>query len=221
MARSAVLLDADGTLVDSTYHHALAWKRAFASHGFDVPTAWIHRRIGQGSGQLMEALVGEAHEDVKKAWRREFDGLRAEVRLLPGAREVVRELAGRGLAVVLATSSEPEDVQVVVAMLDVGESLSVVTSAGDVEQAKPEPDVVTEALAAAGVGAGESLAVGDSVWDVEAARRAGVDCVCVTTGGTSEPELREAGALAVYPTLVELAADLNRGPLARLLARDA
>jgi beta-phosphoglucomutase-like phosphatase (HAD superfamily) len=101
----AVLFDVDGTLVDSNYHHALAWRRGFLASGHDVPTAAVHRRIGMGSSQLMEALIGRADDAVKDRWRTEFTRLRDELEALPGAADLLRAVAGRGASVVLATSS--------------------------------------------------------------------------------------------------------------------
>lgn len=194
----AVLFDIDGTLVDTNYLHAVAWRRAFVAAGYDVPTARIHRRIGMGGSQLMEALIGEPRDDVQAGWRREFEPLKPDIRALPGAAALLRAVAARG-RVVLASSSEPDDVEALIDALDVDDAITAVTTAGDVEAAKPEPDVFEVALERAGVEASRAIAVGDSVWDVEAAARAGLVCVGVLTGGSGQAELEDAGAVAVYP----------------------
>jgi HAD superfamily hydrolase (TIGR01509 family) len=214
----AVLFDIDGTLVDSNYHHALAWRRGFLARGYDVPTAAIHRRIGMGSSLLMEALIGDADDEVKASWRTEFTQLRGELEPLPGAADLLRAIAGRGASVVLATSSEEEDVEVLLDAIDAADAIAGVTSAGDVDEAKPDPEVFRTALEVAGCGPGEAIAVGDTVWDVEAAARTGLDCIGVLTGGISEAELRDAGAVAVYADLEQLLAGLDASPIGRLLA---
>ncbi len=215
--RTAVLFDIDGTLVDSNYLHVSAWRRAFVAHGYDVPSASIHRHIGQGSGQLMGDLIGHSDDAVKAAWREGFTELRPEVQVLPGVRDLLKDLADRGVAVVLATSSEPEDVEALIEAIDVGDAVTGVTDSGDVDEAKPDPEVFEKALELAGCGAGSAIAVGDTVWDVAAARRAGLDCIGLTTGGISAAELLEAGAVAVYGSAAELHEALERGPLGRLL----
>jgi HAD superfamily hydrolase (TIGR01509 family) len=214
----AVLFDIDGTLVDSNYHHALAWRRALLAHGHDVPTAEIHRRIGMGSPQLMEQLIGRPDDAVKSAWRDEFRGLQGELRALPGAADLLRDLARRGCTIVLATSSEEEDVEALLDAIDAPDAIAGLTSSGDVEEAKPDPEVFAAALEVAGRGADEAIAVGDTVWDVEAARRCGLDCVGVLTGGISAAELLQAGAVAVHRDLVELRRSIDDGPIGALLA---
>jgi HAD superfamily hydrolase (TIGR01509 family) len=210
----AVLFDVDGTLTDTNYLHSIAWWRAFIASGEFVPTAWIHRRIGMGSSLLMQDLIGEARDDVKKRWRVEFDELKGEIRALPGARDLLQSVAARGADVVLATSAEEADVEALLHAIDAGDAISVVTSAGDVDEAKPSPDVFTVALEKTHHRAEDAIVVGDTVWDVEAARRAGLDCVCVLTGGIGRDELEQAGAVAVYRDPRELLEQLDSSPLA-------
>jgi HAD superfamily hydrolase (TIGR01509 family) len=215
--RPAVLFDVDGTLVDTNYLHALAWRRAFLDHGFDIPTAEVHRRVGMGSDRLMRELLGAERDDVSEGRRRHFDALKPEIRALPGARELLEDVARRGGRVVLATSSEEGDVEALLDALDPGDEVLAVTSSGDVEEAKPAPDVFRAALDKAGTPPEAALAVGDTVWDVEAARRSGLDCVTVMTGGISRLELLDAGAAAVYHDLNELREGLDDSPIGKLL----
>jgi HAD superfamily hydrolase (TIGR01509 family) len=218
-ANAAVLLDVDGTLVDSNYLHVLAWSRSFAEHRLDVPMAAIHRRVGMGSDKLMESLVGEDREELNEAHSRHFAPLRSELRLLPGARDLLFALAERGLRVVLATSAKAEDLDALQKVLDAGDAIAHITSSKDVSTAKPAPDIFEVARDAAGVPHERVIAVGDTVWDVEAAGRAGIACVCVTTGGISAAELREAGAAAVYNDCAELLSRLDESPIGALLRR--
>lgn len=214
---AVVLLDIDGTLVDTTYHHAIAWWRAFQRHGHDVTVTEVHRRIGMGSDQLVESILGRHDAEVKQAHSHYYAPALQELRRLPGARELVRHCADRGLTVVLATSSKPEQVDMLVATLDAGDAVAHVTDAGDAEQAKPAPDLLQAALDEVGGRPGRAVLVGDTVWDVGAARQAGLPCVGVLTGGISEVELREAGAVAVYRDPAALLDGFDASPLARLL----
>lgn len=215
--RTGVIFDIDGTLVDTTYLHTAAWRRAFLDHGLDVLTVDIHRRIGMGSGLLLEELTGAKRDDLKDAWRKHFEALKPEIRALPGAPELLRTVADSGAAVVLASSSEEEDVADLLDALGVHDVLDVVTSSGDVDEAKPDPEVFEVAMARAGLDADHAIVVGDTVWDIEAAARCGLSCVGVLTGGISEGELRQAGAVAVYRTPRDLLDDLADGPLAPFL----
>lgn len=215
-----MLLDVDGTLVDSNYLHALAWARSFAEHGItDVPTAEIHRRIGMGSSELLEALVGKDRDDLNDGHTRHYAGMRDDLKLLPGARELLFTLQRRGLRVVLATSAKPEDLDALRRVLDADAAISHITSSQDVPNAKPAPDLFAVAHQRSGVPQGRSVAVGDTVWDVQASSAAGIPCVCVTTGGISEAELRDAGAAAVYRDCAELLQRLEESPIAALLER--
>ncbi|MGH9177836.1 MAG: HAD family hydrolase [Acidimicrobiales bacterium] len=215
-----VVFDLDGTLVDSNYLHVIAWSRAFHEAGCWAPTAKIHRMVGVGSSLLVkEVLGGEAPvEEVAKAHGRQFDRLKPELRAFPEARELLEDVAARGARVVLATSSREEDVEALVATFGATDAIAATTAGADVEEAKPEPDVLEVAMEKGGVDPQSAVLVGDSVWDVEAARRAGIPCVAVLTGGTSRAELEEAGAAAVYRDVADLRAHLDSSPLEALLA---
>jgi HAD superfamily hydrolase (TIGR01509 family) len=217
-ADAAAIVDVDGTLVDSSYLTTVAWARAFADNGHVVPMARIHRLIGMGGGRLVEEVLGHADPALQEAHRRHYGPMRAEVRRLPGAADLLRTLADRGIAVVLATSAKPEELEDLLRVLDAGDAILEVVSAGDVERSKPDPDPFARAVEAAGVGPERAVAIGDSVWDVETARRCGIRCVGVTTGGISEQELRDAGAVAVFADAAELAARLDDSPFGALAA---
>jgi len=215
---TAALLDLDGTLVDTNYHHAIAWYRAFRDHGIVLPVWRLHRHIGMGGDQLVAAVAGEEVErdlgdDLRGAHSRHFHELIGEVQLMADARELVEALHDRGAAVVLASSSNEDDLNHFRSMLDVDDLLAGATSSADVEAAKPEPDIICAAVQKA-PGAERSVMVGDSTWDCEAARRAGVASVALLTGGFSEQELRDAGAVAVFASLGELIEHLDETPLA-------
>jgi HAD superfamily hydrolase (TIGR01549 family) len=205
------ILDVDGTLVDTNYQHAIAWYRALRGAGRTLPLAVLHRHIGMGGDQLVGAVAGEDFErehgdEVRAAEKEEYGRLIGEVAALEGATELVRTLRDRGVTVVLASSAKEDEIEHYVGLLGV-EGLPYTTS-DDVEATKPEPDLVNAALAKAG-GGGEAIMLGDSTYDCEAAARAGVRTIGLLTGGFSEQELREAGAIAVHRRLADVMADLG------------
>jgi HAD superfamily hydrolase (TIGR01509 family) len=209
------LLDLDGTLVDSNYHHALSWFRAIRGEGLIAPVWRIHRHIGMGGDQLVPRLLGDevesAHGDaLRAAWRRHYDGTLPEVAPCPGAHDLLLALRERGVAVVFASSAPKEHLARYVEILDADGLYDAATTADDVERTKPAPNVVHVALD--GRDPGEALMIGDSPYDCEAAAGAGVDTVCVLTGGYSRAELEAAGAAAVYEDLGELTANILVGP---------
>jgi HAD superfamily hydrolase (TIGR01509 family) len=214
---AAAILDIDGTLVDTNFHHAIAWYRAFRQHGELLPIWRIHRHIGMGGDQLVESLCGEEVENAKGDDVRAAEGvlymaLIEEVEPLHGARDLIVDLKDRGHAVILASSAKAPEVEHYLDLLDARELADGWTSSADVEATKPEPDLVQAAVEKAGGGA--AVMVGDSTWDCEAAKRAGVATVAVLTGGFSEGELRDAGAVAVYRSIDELRQSLDDTPLA-------
>jgi HAD superfamily hydrolase (TIGR01509 family) len=217
-ARIAVL-DVDGTLVDSNYQHALAWYRAFRSLGETFPVWRIHRLIGMGGDQLVAALGGDEVEErigdqARERWVQEADPLMAEVALLPGARELVVALKERGRRVVLASSGKPHHVDRALDLLEVRDVVDGWTTSEDVEATKPAPDLLHVALKKIGEPAdAPSVVVGDSVYDVEAAKNAGMPAIVVRSGGFGDDELRKAGAVAIYDTPGDLAAALDETDL--------
>jgi HAD superfamily hydrolase (TIGR01509 family) len=213
----AAILDIDGTLVDTNFHHAIAWYRAFKQHRIVLPIWRIHRHIGMGGDQLIAALCNDATEeelgdDIRTAEKALYFELIDEVRPLEGSRELIEDLKDRGHSVVLASSAKADEVEHYLDLLDARELADGWTTSADVESTKPEPDLLTAAMEKAGDE--EAVMVGDTTWDCEAAKRAGIQTVAVLTGGFSEAELREAGATAVFQSMEELRGSLDDTPLA-------
>ncbi len=215
-----VVLDVDGTLVDTNYQHAIAWHRALRAHGHVVQLWEIHRHIGMGGDQLVGALIGEEGERTDGEAIREAEGdaygeLIGEVQAMHGATELLRELREDGAKAILASSAKAEEVEHYVELLGAGDLVEGWTTAADVERTKPHPDLVHAAIEKIGC-EGPVAMVGDSTWDVKAAEAAGVPTLAVLTGGFSAAELREAGAAEVCESIGELRKD--REALARLAA---
>jgi HAD superfamily hydrolase (TIGR01549 family) len=203
-----VILDVDGTLVDTNYQHAIAWHRALADHGHTVQLWEIHRHIGMGGDQMVAALAGDEAEErdgdsIREAEGEAYGELIGEVQALDGASDLLRELHEEGAAVVLASSAKAEEVDHYLDLLDARELIDGWTTAADVERTKPDPDLIEVALEKA-EGGGPAVMVGDSTWDVKAAAAAGVPTLAVLTGGFSAEELREAGAGRVVESIGEL-----------------
>jgi HAD superfamily hydrolase (TIGR01509 family) len=215
----SALLDLDGTLVDTNYQHALAWYRAFREHELVFPIWRLHRHIGMGGDQLVEAIAGaaldaERGDSIRAVEKDRYHELIGEVELMPDARRLISQLSDRGQAVVLASSASAEDLGHYRRMLDVDDLITAATSSDDVEATKPEPDLIRAAIEKLPDGAGDAVMVGDSTWDCEAARRAGVASIALLTGGFGEDELRGAGASAVFESLAELLERIDQTPLA-------
>ncbi|WP_310962058.1 HAD family hydrolase [Nocardioides terrisoli] len=207
-----VVLDVDGTLVDSNYHHVIAWARAFGSVGYDVPLWRIHRSIGMGGDRLVPRLIGESADAkvgdrARDAWTQEVDQLLPEIRPLPHARDLLARLRDARVRVVLASSGKPEHTRHSMDLLDADEQVDEVTTSGDAPT-KPAPDLIDKAIEE--VDGSTALVVGDSVWDAEAAQRAGVRMVGVLTGGFGAAELTDAGAEEVFETIADLVESLDR-----------
>jgi HAD superfamily hydrolase (TIGR01509 family) len=212
------VLDIDGTLVDTNYHHAIAWYRAFRQHGFVLPLWRIHRHIGMGGDQLVAALAGDGFEreqgdDVRAAEKVLYMELIGEVQPLAGARAVIEDLKSSGHTVVLASSAKPEELEYYLTLLDARSLVDGWTDSGDVARTKPEPDLVLAALEKSGGEPDDAVMIGDSTWDCRAAERAGVRSIGVLTGGFSEQELLDAGASKVFTSVEELREHLAETPL--------
>ncbi len=213
------ILDIDGTLVDTNYQHALAWYRAFRKHGLVLPIWRIHRHIGMGGDQLLPALSDEDFErehgeDVREDEKSLYMEMIGEVEPMHDARELIEEIKRRGHTAVLASSAKDEEVEHYLDLLDARSLADGWTSSADVESTKPEPDLVHAALEKAGADAADAVMIGDTPYDVEAAKRAGVPTITVLTGGFSEAELREAGAVEVFESVAELRERLGETALA-------
>jgi HAD superfamily hydrolase (TIGR01549 family) len=207
-----VVLDVDGTLVDSNYHHTLAWWRAFREQGYDVPTWRIHRAIGMGGDRLVAAVAGDdvearSGDDVRDTWEKHYDAMLDEVSPLPRAAELVTTLRDRGFRVALASSGIPRHTQHAVDVLGIGEAADTTTTSEDVSESKPDPELLEVALDR--VDAEHALMVGDSVWDVRSGHRAGVPVIGLRTGGFGRAELEDAGADRVYDDHEDLLARLD------------
>jgi HAD superfamily hydrolase (TIGR01509 family) len=211
------ILDVDGTLVDTNYHHAIAWFRAFRRHFLTLPVWRIHRHIGMGGDQLVAALAGDEVEErlgdsIRDAESELYRELIGEVQAMEGSRELIEDLKKEGNVVVLASSAKEWEVEHYIELLGAAEIVDDWTTSSDVERTKPQPDLVHAALDKAGA-EGDALLIGDTVWDVEAAARAGVETLAVLTGGFSEAELRDAGAKDVFTSVEELRQSLIETPL--------
>ena len=213
---AGAILDIDGTLVDTNYQHTIAWYRAFRQHGIVLPIWRIHRHIGMGGDHLVEALAGEqaddeVGDDIRDAEKALYLSLIEEVELMNGARDLIFELKKRGSQIVLASSAKQKEVDHYLNLLDVRDDVEGWTSSADVESTKPSPDLVQTALEK--LDGNEAVMVGDSTYDCEAAKRANVQTIAVLTGGFSEQELKDAGAVEVFDSIVELVKRLDETPL--------
>lgn len=210
-ARRGVLFDVDGTLVDTTFVHTLCWWQAFRQSDRDVPMASIHRAIGMGSGELTRHLVpGIAAPDIA-ALTASHDALYCSywplLRALPGARELVRRCHQAGLINVLASSASEPELNALLTVLDIDDVIGHTTNSEEAGAGKPAPDIISAALDKAGLAPNEAVYVGDSVWDVQACRAVGLDCIGLECGGTSAAELIEAGAVATFEHPADLLAN--------------
>jgi HAD superfamily hydrolase (TIGR01549 family) len=208
----ALVFDVDGTLVDTNYQHALAWFRAFRR--FDIsPAIWrIHRAIGMGGDQLVAAVAGDDVEkshgdDLRSAWTEEFAVFLPQVQPFEGARPLLEEVKRRGLKLVLASSGEQEHVEHYLDLIGGRDLADSWTTSADAEETKPAPDLIRTAMKK--MDTDNAVMIGDSVWDAEAAGRAGIGTYAVLTGGFSVEELESAGAKRVYESLQELQDDLD------------
>jgi len=182
-----------------------------------LPIWRIHRSIGMGGDQLVESLAGkdvdrEQGDDIRAAQKALYLAMIEEVECMEGARELMVDLKERGHAIVLASSAKADEVEHYLDLLDARDIADDWTTSADVEATKPEPDLVVAGREKAGDG--PAVLVGDTVWDVKAAAKAGVPTVAVLTGGFSAAELREAGAAVVFESVAELRERLDETPLA-------
>ena len=207
-----VIFDVDGTLVDSNYHHTLAWYRAFRRCNVTVPMWRIHRAIGMGGDRLIAAVAGDdveqTHGDaLREAWSELFEPDLAEIAPFADALELLREVKARGLKLVLASSGQRAHVEHYLDLLDADRLADVWTTSEDAESSKPAPDLVAVALEK--VGGGTAVMIGDSTWDAIAAAKLDIRTFAVRTGGFSVEELVDAGAVKVYDSLADLQGDLD------------
>jgi HAD superfamily hydrolase (TIGR01509 family) len=215
----AVLLDVDGTLVDSNDAHADAWMRAFTEHGVTVDRDHVRRCIGMGGDKLMPEVSGIGEDSRQGAaiaarrgeiFQREFLPLLQPLR---DAARLVAALQDRDLRVVAASSAKADELKPLLAIAGAERLMDAATSSDDAEESKPDPDIVQAALRKAGAAAGEALLIGDTPYDIEAARRSGVRTIAFRCGGWTDPDL--AGASAIYDGPWDLLARLDDSPLVR------
>ena len=202
-----VIFDVDGTLVDSTYHHALAWHRAFQECSVDVPLWRVHRAVGMGGDRLVTAVAGERVEQqhgdrLRELWETGYDELLPEVDPLPGAADLVRRLHDHGFVLAVGSSGKPKYTDAALDLLGVHDLFAAVTTSEDAQESKPAADILRAALEAAG--GSRAVVVGDTPYDVEAASALGAACVTVRTGGFGAEELEAAGAAHVADGLEDL-----------------
>jgi HAD superfamily hydrolase (TIGR01509 family) len=213
-----VLLDVDGTLVDTNWLHVIAWQRAFRHVAGRVLPAWrLHHEVGKGGDQFVPSVAGAEFEqrhgdEVRAGHEAAYGELIGEVRPLPGARELLVALKERGFRTALASSGKASEIDHYLDLLDARELLDGWTTSDDVESTKPEPHLLRVALERAG--GGPALLVGDSLWDCEAAKRAGIPVIALLAGGFCPEELRAAGARTTYDSPAELCGDLDAAGLA-------
>ncbi|RJK97117.1 HAD family hydrolase [Vallicoccus soli] len=223
--RPGVLLDVDGTLLDTNYLHVVAWSRAFRRTGHEgVSMSTIHRAIGIGSQELVGHVLGdgldeEAVSAVVDAHSACYEAFQDDVLAFPRAGELVEAVAGLGLAAVLATSGREQDLEWMRPAIGAGDALSGATTSGAVDRAKPAPDLLVVAARENHLDPRRTVVVGDTLWDVQAANDADMACIALLCGGLSRGELLDAGAAAVYDDPSALLEDLQGSPIGRLVER--
>ena len=222
-AKRGVLFDVDGTLVDSNYLHAVAWWQAFRRMDLDVPMSAVHRAIGMGGDKLVEHLLGE---DRDKDQDEKLDATHGAIfstwwpalRSFDGARDLLLACADKDLTVVLASSASGPELEVLRTVIDADSAIAAATSSADAEESKPSPDILQSALDSSSLTAEETIFVGDSVWDVKAAAKLKIPTIGLLCGGTSEAELRDAGATEVFENPRDLLENLETSMLGKLAA---
>jgi HAD superfamily hydrolase (TIGR01509 family) len=219
-----VLFDVDGTLVDSSYLHTVAWWQAFRHSGLDVPMASIHRSVGMGGDKLVDRLLPPGRDksldsSIMAAHGAVFSTFWPALRAFDGARDLLAQCYESGFAVALASSARKEDLAALRSTLHADSYIHAATSANDAKESKPDPDILVAALEAAGVQAEDVVYVGDAVWDVYAAAKLGIPTIGLTCGGTAGTELVEAGAVEVYENPRDLLANLRDSAIGRLAGR--
>lgn len=206
-----IVVDVDGTLVDSVYQHAVAWSDAFHAAGVPVTAASAHRHVGMGGDHLVEAVAGADVERrlgdrIRDNHAARFAKLRPRVVPLPGATDLLRAARGEGRRVAIGSSAKLEEMEAYLDLLGAHELVDAWTTSADVDSTKPDPDLVS--LAAEQAGGRPVVMIGDAPWDCEAAARVGVPTLALLTGGFCRHELLEAGAVEVFEDAGALAAVL-------------
>lgn len=218
-----VILDIDGTLVDSNDAHAQAWAEAFSAHGFQTSFEQVRPLVGMGSDKLLPAAVGldrnsaqgtQISEERKHIFAERY---LPRLRAFPGTRELLARMRERGLRLVVASSAEREELQALLLLAGAEDLIEAQTSSSDAESSKPAPDIVQVALEKLGTTDAEVVMLGDTPYDVEAATRAGIAIIALRCGGWDDDALKEA--IAIYDGPADLLAHYDESPLARGLER--
>jgi HAD superfamily hydrolase (TIGR01509 family) len=219
VAIRAVFFDLDGTLVDSNDMHVLAWQEAFASVGVDFDLQVIHDQIGKGADMLVPTLLPGADDVLQEKLASAHDAVfkakfLKRVKPIPGAHELLARVHAAGQAVVFASSASTQDLEHYTDLLGARDVVGASTSADEVENTKPAPDIFAAALQkVAPLSASEVIVVGDTPYDIEAAARCGIATVAVRSGRFADAVLRDAGAVAIYNDAAALLADYDQSPL--------
>lgn len=208
----AVVLDVDGTLVDSVYQHTFAWSRAFRNAGHPVEAWRVHRHVGMGGDRLVAAVAGQEVEEssgdrIREIWEAEYDAVIGDVGPLDGARELLAALRDRNIRIALASSSIPKHAAYAFDLLDADRYADLTTTSEDADESKPDRELVGVAMGR--LGTGNACMVGDAVWDVVAASHAGIPTIGLCSGGYGRHELLDAGAAEVYLGPGDLLAHLD------------
>lgn len=215
-----VLFDVDGTLIDSSYFHAMAWWQAFRREGFDVEMSAIHRCVGMGGDRLIQSLVPDSTEELQEALKSShsavFSTFWPALRTFDAARDLLAACSEAGLAVGLASSAQDRDLEVSRKLLDAGSSIDAWTSSNDAKESKPAPDILEACLEKLKLTPKDVVFVGDAVWDVKAGAAIGIPVIALTCGGISAAELRDAGAAEVYDNPRDLLENLEVSLLGKL-----
>ncbi|MEU2607107.1 HAD family hydrolase [Streptomyces albus] len=217
----AALFDVDGTLTDTTYLHVTAWWEALRQAGHEVHTVALHRAIGLGGHDLIAHVLGEGRDQdqddaISAAHKTLFGAWHERLTALEGARELLHALHDRGWLIVLVTSAGPGELAAMRRALDADDLISHISSASDVARGKPAPDSLEQARETVGAAREQTVFIGDSVWDMEAATRAGVTAVGVLSGGNPRADLERAGAQEIYQDPADLLTRLDESVYARL-----
>lgn len=213
---AGVIFDVDGTLLDNNYLHVAAWWEAFRERGHDIRCADVHRALGKDSAGLVQQVLGKPDPSVIEAHSRYFGPYLGRMRPLPGAAGLLGATARLGLRVVLATSAKDEEIDLMLDALGARDSIGTVVSSGDIEKAKPQPDIIDRALSESGTDRAHAVMVGDAVWDMVAATRAGIRGIGLLSGGIAEAELRDAGATEIYAGAAALLDEISASAIGQL-----
>jgi membrane protein len=218
MPKQALLFDIDGTLVDSNEGHVAAWRQAFLQHGYEFEHSEIHDQIGKGGDNLLPSMVPDAPQEVQDAidhahaeiYKRDYLG---RVRPFAGARDLLLKSKDSGKTIVLASSASRPELDHYVQLLQVGDIIDGATSKDDVEHSKPCPDIFDSAVRKSGAEPAHALVIGDTPYDIIAARRSGIDTIALRSGRFPEDDLRAERPIAIYDDVAALLGDFDRSPI--------